>query len=157
MKYGRATLAETVAQVVHFARDDYRPPDSTMPDDVVWNVSYICACFLAQHTVEGGDGVETEYPWTLLQVTTDMEYEARLKLAESAIAGLGGERSDQVEDQGFLVVADFPNAGRQIWRGGLFDDELDALAEFNNYVELNFNPSAEKPKFICLMPVVLRK
>lgn len=67
------------------------------------------------------------------------------------------EETVPIEDQGILVVADFPNAGRQLWRGGLFDDEADAVSEFNSYVELNFNPQEEKPKFVSLMTVVLRK
>lgn len=62
----------------------------------------------------------------------------------------------QVLDEAYLVVADFA-AGRQIWRGGVFDNEDEALSEFSEYIKLNFNPYGKKPKFVALMPVVLRK
>lgn len=84
-------LAAVIAQLVHFHLSDFQPKDD-IPDFMTGNVSYICACFLAQHTVHGCDGVETDTARELLQVEKRMPYLRRLRLAEGAVNLLGGEK-----------------------------------------------------------------
>lgn len=85
-------LAQVLAQLVTFARSDYDPrqAEDAMPQDVLWNISYICSCFLAQHTVLGDGGVDTEFGFASMKVDEDMSFEERIKLAEAAIEELGG-------------------------------------------------------------------
>ena len=81
-------LAAIIAQVVHFARDDYTGSPSmpaTIPENVLWNISYVVACFLAQHTRFGEAGVEAESAYVGMEVATDMTYTARLRLAERLV------------------------------------------------------------------------
>lgn len=91
-----APLAQVLAQVVHFARDDYNPKqsDGGMPREGEWNLGYVCSCFLAQHTLRGGEGVDTEFGFRRMKVDKDVPFEERVKLAEAAIAELGGERPE---------------------------------------------------------------
>ena len=86
MKYTVDTLAEVIAQVVHFSMDDFSgSSDNEYPEQVAWNVSYQVACFLAQHTLHGGNGVETDVAMDLLQVGKFMPYIERVELARKAI------------------------------------------------------------------------
>lgn len=87
-KYPLAGLATIIAQIVHFSRDDYTG-SPTMPasisQDVLWNIAYVVACFLAQHTRKGDVGVDTETAYVGMEVTADMPYSARLALAERLV------------------------------------------------------------------------
>jgi hypothetical protein len=92
MKYSLKTLAAILAQIVQFSRDDYfngkDAPD--YPQDIGWNVAYICCCFIAQHTEQGSEGVDTEVAYVGLKVMEHMSYEDRLKLAEQLVSEWGG-------------------------------------------------------------------
>lgn len=78
------TLPGILAQLVHFAHDDYLP-EGRMPPDVGWSIAYVAACFLAQHTKLGDGGVDTEVTHTGLQVGHQMSYTERLALAEELV------------------------------------------------------------------------
>ena len=86
------TLAPVLAQVVQFARDDYTGPDSVLPEAVIWSAAYVCACFLAQHTVQGNEGVDTGNPFEALRIPKEMSYAERLKLAEQLVQSWGGQK-----------------------------------------------------------------
>lgn len=88
--YNLDTLAEILAQIVHFARDDYQ--QGVMPDESAWNAAYIAACFTAQHTLGGEEGVDTEHAYKALQVTEDVPYAARVGLAKAFILLYDGEK-----------------------------------------------------------------
>lgn len=94
MPYTLDSLAEIIAQIVDFSWDDYNPiiPENVYPDNVGWNIAYVCACFLAQHTVEGHNGVDTEYAYNGLSVDSFMSYKERLKLAKKIINQMGGPK-----------------------------------------------------------------
>ena len=85
MKYSIASLAEILAQIVQFSRDNFTGVDSIYPEDVKYDCGYICACFLAQHTPNGNQGVETEAAIKLLKIDDALSYSDRLKLARKAI------------------------------------------------------------------------
>lgn len=84
------SLAQIMAQVVEFGREDYKGSTSVIPDNIEWNIAYQAACFLAQYTVGGDDGVDTEVAYYGLEVNKDMPYEDRLKLAYKLIEEWGG-------------------------------------------------------------------
>lgn len=87
------TLAAIIAQIVHFAHDDYTGNDSVvLPESNAWSIAYVVACFVAQHTVNGDDGVDTEYPWKTMKITERMPYDDRLVLACEVIAAFGGAK-----------------------------------------------------------------
>jgi len=85
----RGALAIVIAQVVHFTLDDYA--GNPIPEAVEWNAAYISACFIAQHTVDGHEGVETEGPWKALQTMKHIPFSERLALAERLVEEWGGE------------------------------------------------------------------
>lgn len=89
--YAFGTLADTLAQLVQFAWDDFGP-DGVLPEGSQWTVAYQVACFTAQHTAQGGDGVETETGLTGLRVDERMAYPARLALARAHVAAFGGAK-----------------------------------------------------------------
>ena len=92
-KYGGLTLAEILAQIVAYMHDDYNPRQSetVIPDEVIWNCAYVCACFVAQHTVNGGEGVDTGHPYEALKITDEtISYAERVMLADSLIHSYGG-------------------------------------------------------------------
>lgn len=92
--YGTITeLAQVLAQIVHFAWDDYYDPldaGAKLPEQTQRTVAYVCACMLAQHTVRGEEGVETEFPYDFLGIAERMPFIERLTLATQAIALCGG-------------------------------------------------------------------
>lgn len=83
-KLSREALAAVLAQIVHYAWDDYAG-NQELPEVAMWTTSYICSCFLAQHTDEGEYGVETEYPLARLKIAESMSYADRLALAIEAV------------------------------------------------------------------------
>ena len=81
-------LAKVLADIVQYSRNDYfdgKSEDSYPEDTVGWNCAYVCACFLANNTKYGNNGVDTEFPFTQLQIDKSMSYESRLALAEDAV------------------------------------------------------------------------
>ena len=93
VQYGVSTLGEIVAQIVHFAHDDYSGEDSViLPLDMQWSIAYVAACFLAQHTVDGHNGVETDWVHTCLRLNTRLSYSARLAHANKLVTELGGRQ-----------------------------------------------------------------
>lgn len=82
--YSLSTLPAILAQVVQFAHYDYES-DPALPEDVAWNIAYVCSCFLAQHTALGKDGVDTEAAYVGLKVSERMPYADRLALAQTAV------------------------------------------------------------------------
>lgn len=93
-KIPKGSLAPLLAQIIHFSRDDYSfgEVDDDCPEDVVRNASYICACFLAQHTRLGDEGVDTECPYVSLRAGISMPFDERLRLAEKLVKSFGGQR-----------------------------------------------------------------
>lgn len=86
--YKRDTLPEILAQIVHFAWDNYYagdPDTVNLPDDVMWIVAHQCACFLAQYTAQGSSGVEPDITYMALKCNLYMPYEERLELAQSLV------------------------------------------------------------------------
>ena len=89
-KYPMVTnLADVIAQVVQFGLDDFQGEDE-VPESAVFNISYIVSCFLAQHTVEGRNGVGTEEAMEGMNVSEHMTYAERVELATKLIADFGG-------------------------------------------------------------------
>lgn len=91
-KYGGLSLAEVLAQIVHYMHNDYHPAESetVIPEDVIWSCSYCCACFLAQHTNDTC-GVETDLPYEGLKIRDpSIPYAERVILATALIDSLGG-------------------------------------------------------------------
>ena len=87
------TLAAIIAQIVHFAHDDYSGNDSVvLPEPNAWSIAYVVACFVANHTVDGDQGVDTGEPWEVLKVAERMTYDERLVLACELIATYGGAK-----------------------------------------------------------------
>lgn len=89
MKYANDSLAEVIAQTVHFGRDDYK--GETLPESVAFSLAYLVSCFAAQHTVEGRHGVDTETGLAGLAVEREMPYPERVELARAFVKDLGGE------------------------------------------------------------------
>lgn len=85
--YTLNSLAEIIAQIITFAYSDYYQGDgaSELPEDIQWHISYIVACFLAQHTPKGDDGCCTETAMDVMQVCTYMTYNERLELAKVVV------------------------------------------------------------------------
>lgn len=93
IQYGVSTLGEIVAQIVHFAHDDYSGEDSVvLPKDIQWSTAYVVACFLAQHTVNGHNGVDTAWVHTSLYIDVRLSYPARVIHANKLITELGGSK-----------------------------------------------------------------
>ena len=90
MSYSIGTLAEILAQIAHFSTDDSEEDGPVSA--IAYNTAMICACFLAQHTDDGIDGVEIETAFDLLRCNEAMPYEERLELAKKAVAEFGGEK-----------------------------------------------------------------
>ena len=89
-KYPAVTdLADVITQVVQFGLDDFQG-DGKVPEQAVFNISYIVSCFLAQHTVNGINGVPTEEAMEGMKLPHFMPYTERLELAKALIADLGG-------------------------------------------------------------------
>lgn len=70
-------LETIIKDVIQYSYDDYNsgngpvvPPD----ENIIWNVSYIIACFVAQ---QYGVGVETEEPLNGLKLKEPMTYAER--------------------------------------------------------------------------------
>lgn len=79
-------LATVIAQLVHFAHDDFGAPDSViLPEQCQWTVAYTVSCFIAQHTLRGEEGVDTETGWEGLKVYERMPFADRLALAEALV------------------------------------------------------------------------
>ena len=76
-------VANILAQIVQFSQDDYH--EKSYPDEQAWGVAYICACFLAQHTSHGNEGVDTEIPYVALKIGKRMPFDKRLKLAQKLV------------------------------------------------------------------------
>lgn len=89
---GALTLPEVLARVVEFSRNDYFNGTRTVdyPDDVACNAAFVCACFIAQCTKNGHDGVDMETPYAALAMDKDMPYKARVALAAALVADFGG-------------------------------------------------------------------
>ena len=87
-------LATIIANIVEYSRNDYYPiePETVYPEDVVWNCAYICACFIAQNTVHGQDGVDREIPLNMLKIDQHMSMEERVKLALALVEEFGGQK-----------------------------------------------------------------
>lgn len=92
-EYDIDTLAGILAQIVHFARDDYNSQQSEteIPHEVLWNVAYTCACFTAQHTEQGGEGVDTEHAFNVLLLDKDISYAERVRCAHKLVEMFGGQ------------------------------------------------------------------
>lgn len=87
--YGKIQpLAEVLAQIAQFSISDYDP--IPVPDEVQRNCAYVCACFLAQHTKDGVEGVETDVAMDLLKIGQSMSYGNRVLHAKRAIEEFGG-------------------------------------------------------------------
>lgn len=88
-------LAAIITNIVQYSRSDYYPiePDTVYPEDVAWNCAYICACFLAQNTVHGSDGVDRETPLNALKIDKDMSTDERMKLALALVEEFGGQKT----------------------------------------------------------------
>lgn len=88
MKYTKNSLAYTLAALVDFAWDDYRP---NAPDEIIQrSLGYQCACFVAQHTVDGDGGVETEVGISEMATDRNVPFDTRLKMAHEFIKLFGG-------------------------------------------------------------------
>ena len=85
--YKLDSLAAIMAQVVHFAWDDYGPYDE-LPEPNLRTVAYQIACFAAQHTTEGQHGVESEEALLGLRIRENISYEDRLAAATKFVATL---------------------------------------------------------------------
>lgn len=83
-KYSLSSLADVLAQLVHFVWDDYGPDDDP-PELVQWAAAYQVACFAAQHTPQGKHGVETEEGLLGLKVKERMSYVDRLAVAKEFV------------------------------------------------------------------------
>jgi hypothetical protein len=90
MNYKIDTLADIIAQLVQFARDDYQ--NGVFPEAVADNCAYVVACFVAQHTADGDAGVESREAFDALAVDRDMPFSERAALAHSFITSYGGEK-----------------------------------------------------------------
>lgn len=95
--YTLETLAETLAQIVHFAHDDYSEESGSvvLPEPARWTVAYIVACFTAQHTINGDNGVGTEEGLKGLCVDQRMTYAQRLEKAREHVATWGGPNNPE--------------------------------------------------------------
>lgn len=84
----RDRLIDVIACIAHFAMDDFYNGDVNPPppqfEDMV-QAAYIVACFVAQNTPKGEEGVDTEYAMTRMQMTHRMPYEDRRELASRFI------------------------------------------------------------------------
>ena len=89
MTFNNETLALVLANLVHFAWDDYRPVGSPS-EDVQRIIGYQCACFVAQYTVDGEDGVETDVGMDMMKVDTYMDKSSRVQLARRFVKAFGG-------------------------------------------------------------------
>ena len=78
--YSLDSLAAVIAQIVHFAHDDYEQ-SGFLPEEVTWNIAYVVACFTAQHATLGKDGVHTEAALVGMKIAERMSYDERLRLA----------------------------------------------------------------------------
>lgn len=87
--YAITSLAQILAQIVHFGQDDYQQK-TAIPEDTAWNLAYTCSCFLAQHTPRGQEGVDTEAAYVGLKATERMPYADRLALATALVAQWSG-------------------------------------------------------------------
>jgi hypothetical protein len=92
MTFDTETLAMVLANLVHFAWDDYLP-DGSPDENIQRTLGYQCACFVAQYTVDGESGVETEVGMDMMQVDTNMTKDARLRLARKFIKTFGGVKA----------------------------------------------------------------
>ena len=84
-------LALILAQIVNFGWSNYTPdgkPDQYLQE----NIGYQCACFVAQHTVEGDVGVETDEAMQLMRVDKPMNEGQRFELAMKFIRMYGGAK-----------------------------------------------------------------
>ena len=82
-------LAFVLAQTVNFGWSNYTPDGK--PDRVVQEtIAYQCACFVAQHTNLGGDGVEIVEAMNLLDVDRELSYDDRFNLALKCVEFYGG-------------------------------------------------------------------
>lgn len=88
MTYTTDSLAYTLAKLVDFAWDDYKP---NAPDENIQrSLGYQCACFVAQYTVDGKDGVETEVGISEMATEYNVPFADRLKMAYNFISLFGG-------------------------------------------------------------------
>lgn len=86
-KFGGLSLAQIIAQICEYMHDDYRDnPDSVLDENIIWNTAYICSCFIAQHTVDGHAGVNTDHTLNGLKIAQDIDYWERLDLVNQYIA-----------------------------------------------------------------------
>lgn len=94
MTYTNGSLAEILAQIVQFSQNLYQPiqSDTVYPEDVAENCAYTCACFIAQHTQHGNEGVELEVAYRGLKVNEWLSYSERVLLAQDIIRKYGGEK-----------------------------------------------------------------
>lgn len=89
-KFGGLSLPEILAQTIHFMYNDYPPQfieGGLVPEDVIRSISFICACFLAQHTNDDA-GVDTGIPYEELKINERMSYEDRLVLTKKLVDDL---------------------------------------------------------------------
>lgn len=95
--YTLSSPAEIMAQIVQFSYSDYYDGvhKTTLPYEVRWNVAFIIACFLAQHTVQGGDGVDPEIGYDGMQVDVHLSYGERVDLAKKLIEDFGGVKTNE--------------------------------------------------------------
>ncbi len=85
MKLTNDSLAEILTRIVRFSMDNYGGEGDEYPEDVMYDCAYICACFVAQHTRYGLNGVESEEAIRYLKIGTFLMDDERLKLAEEFI------------------------------------------------------------------------
>jgi len=78
-------LAPVLAQIVQFAHDDFSALEEDFPESAAYNVAHICACFIAQHTPLGDNGVDMEVPLAALRISERMSYGERLTLAVALV------------------------------------------------------------------------
>lgn len=74
-------LAPVLAQIVQFAHDYFFSLEEDFPETEIYTVAHICACFIAQHTPLGANGVDMEVPLAALRISERMPYSERLALA----------------------------------------------------------------------------
>lgn len=93
MAYEMTGLPALLAQLVHFAWEDYYGCiDNIPPESSIWTVAYQCACMLAQYTHGGENGVDTESAYKGLRVYEEMSYDDRLTLANKLVEEFDGSK-----------------------------------------------------------------
>ncbi len=80
----RERLIDIIACIADFALDDFTESHEIQFEDVA-QAAYILACFVAQNTPKGEEGVDTEYAMSRMEMRTRMSYDDRLGIARSFV------------------------------------------------------------------------